>query len=204
MTADIEQLFASIVVERGGLDSLSVVSQALARALAVALATEPVNPATITALTGLLPPPLSHPGGVLDLSKLTDAELDRVEAMRDEVDSLLAKAGSVPPDLTADAAHVAELLTMNRGLNELVARTEERVRIAEQSAAMYRRMTETASETCAELRARLAQVTAAVAPAEPTPVEQTAPAATPAAPAALGNVLGLAVRKPGTFDASRP
>jgi hypothetical protein len=47
---NIEALFVSIVNERGGIDALSITEQSLARALAVALNADPINPATVSAL----------------------------------------------------------------------------------------------------------------------------------------------------------
>ena len=54
MTADVESMFELLCAERGGIDSLSAVALAVARALAVALCAEPIVPTTVAQLTALL------------------------------------------------------------------------------------------------------------------------------------------------------
>jgi hypothetical protein len=161
---DIAEMYTSIVKARGG---LSGEQEAIARALAIALCADPIAPATVTALTNLLPPPLNSmaSGVTLDLTKLTDDELAECEQMRERLDALMARCGAVSPDAAAEAnaAASAEIIENSRRLIEDIALARDQKRIAEQEAATERRLGDGARARCAELAQQLADVRSAVA-----------------------------------------
>jgi hypothetical protein len=111
---------------------------------------------SIGPLTEMLPRPVQAlGGGPVDLTKLTDDELDQLEGM-------VAKAGisaARPPD--SDAARIRELLDMNEALNALVRQTEERATYAAQGEATALRLRDQAIEASRDMQARLEAVEAA-------------------------------------------
>jgi hypothetical protein len=166
-----QQLFEDIVHRHGGIDALSLTAVAIAKALAKALGTEPLDPNVIADLTALLPPPPLAPGaGHIDLSKLTDADLDALEAMH-----MKAGVSGPPPEPGSDRATINELLAMNEGLRAQCDRVEERAAIAEQSEQMYKRMHDEGVEACRDLRARLEAAEAAAWRTAHTEPQQAAP-----------------------------
>jgi hypothetical protein len=142
-------MFRAVCDERGGVDGMTAVGLAVARALAVALTTDPLNPSTIAQLTGLLPPVAKATGGQIDLSKLDDAELDALEAM-------VTKAGTVPPpEPGSERAQINELLTMNETLQGIIAAREREADAARQGEETWRRLAESAGAECDRLREQL-------------------------------------------------
>jgi hypothetical protein len=86
MTANADVMFRTICDERGGVDAMSAVSLAIARALASALTSDPLVPSTIAQLTALLPQPAKSPeappqGRPWDLSLLSDHQLRLLERL---------------------------------------------------------------------------------------------------------------------------
>jgi hypothetical protein len=179
MSADIETLFDDITRERGGVDSLGPVQLSLCRALAQALATDPINPGLIGQLTQLLPQPVKPSAGSLDLSKLSDEDLSLIER-------LYERAGTdAPAEPGSDREKINQLLEMNSELQRIIDAREEAVRGAEQEAAIWKRLQEGALAACDDMRKRLeAAEAAAWRAAHPDPQ--------PAAPGQPSNVVPLA------------
>src|SRR5262245_35241916 len=164
MTADVEALFAEIVRERGGIDAMPITTQALCRALAQALASEPINPSVVSQLTALLPPVIGAArggaGGFLDPNLLTDGELEFVCGIY----SRLEAAGLSPnaePEPSSPEARERELLDMIAKWQDLHARAEDRARVAEQAEEQWRTMHGTALFENRRLQERVSALEAA-------------------------------------------
>jgi hypothetical protein len=150
-------MFEAIVVEHG-VDALNAMHVAIARSLARALCQDEVDAKVVADLSALLPSKSAPDGNVLDITKLTDQELDVLEAAAERIGNAPAPAPNTPE------AQINELLEMNRGLRELVDRTEERARQSAQAEEMMRRLMDAAVARCREVEAQLASVQAVVAP----------------------------------------
>jgi hypothetical protein len=114
MTASADELFSEIVNERGGVDALNAVQLSIARSLAITLSEEPVNAATVTGLTTLLPAPQT--GTRVNLRKLSDRDLAQLEKLVRRA----SVAGSVPDETEACNAEAWE--QANKYIGELQAR----------------------------------------------------------------------------------
>jgi hypothetical protein len=139
--ADVDAMFADLVRQYGGIDKLSTADAAILKALAVALVSEPIVPATIAGLRGLLPAQSSGPRAI-DLSLCSDAELDQLEAI---VDRAAVPGAPVPPGIE----HVRELLDMNSTLRRSHDEKDEQLRIERQARELHKHMS---AESLAEIR----------------------------------------------------
>ena len=159
-----DEMFTSIVGERGGPDALSAIDLAIARSLSIALATEPINPLVVSQLTGLLPPVTKPSGSHVDLAKLSDADLNRLER-------LVRKATIAGPPAAADTpeGRVAQMLEINKQALALADGAKARIGNAKRLATMWQQRALAAEAELARL-----QTTSEAIPA--SPVEENAPA----------------------------
>jgi hypothetical protein len=161
------ELFDALAEEHGGVAALGIINTAIVRTLARELASDTVDARAVAELIALLPPkPVL--GGILDLGKLDDGDLDALEGM-------IMRAGTVaPPEAGSDAAMLREALALNGTLQGLVDRADERAETAEASEAMYRRLLDGTQAECEELRRRLVVAPAATLPGAEHPAEESA------------------------------
>jgi hypothetical protein len=84
--AHVTELFAAICGERGGIDKLSVVEAAVARALAQALSAEPLDPGLIASLSTQLPPARRKDRVERLLIEFVDNGPDQITSLAAELD----------------------------------------------------------------------------------------------------------------------
>ncbi len=189
-------LFVELATRYGGIASLSLADAAVVRALATELSKDTIDPKVVTDLHGLLPK--SDAGEPWNLALLADSQLNALEKL-----SAIAhgKKPAVPEHRRKSTKHwlalqVAALLDRAaiRPLDanetiELKSNIElmlSPLLIADLWRATFAPIVPLAAETFPAIEA--------------SPIDQTAPAAAPVAPAALGNILDftpLSQRKPG-------
>jgi hypothetical protein len=111
--------------------------------------------ASISALEGMLPPKLALAGGQIDLTKLSDDEIDALVGMH-------MKAGTAPAEPGSERAEIREFLDMNEGLRAERDRANERAAIAGQAEQVAKRLRDSAVEAYHELRVKLEAAEAAL------------------------------------------
>jgi hypothetical protein len=136
-------------------------------------------------LQAVLPPvPGSAGAGHIDMSRLTDAEIDQIEAMRSTADALRLKAGAAPPPPPeGDRAVVNDLLGRIDRLLEQVAVAETRADAAEEGERCAVRLRDQAVDRAHEFERRALEAEAAswraAHPDQHGPQQNNAPATSP-------------------------
>jgi hypothetical protein len=170
MITSVEQLFTEIASRYGGVDRLSLADAAIAKALAVELSRDALDPRAIADLGHLLPSPPSSGPQHLDLGKLSDDDLSALEAMHEK-----AGISGPAPDPGSERATIRELLDMNDKLQDMCIH-KDAVHAADQSEiAMANRMWKESRDENERLRAeieRLRQERAEAQGAIPTPADE--------------------------------